>query len=159
MNTLKTHEDRLRCELIHKGAIKTNRPDKYKDIRVKLTLKDIVCGIEQNPRLLGPTIVMLVQHPATFKRIDKLPKDIQDTITNLKKGNETGPDCRYEEYHKLYALCAHSSDLRVKGVNKKIRKNFRLTKQTLKLLEDAVKRGQFRSETEAIEQAINLLLT
>lgn len=157
MKTLKGHEDRLKCCLVNKRAMITNRPKKYQTTKVQLRLNDIVKGIEENPRLLAPTIVMLVQHPAIFKKIEKLPEDIYITVMALRAGMKAGKDCRYESYDKLYKLCAFSSDGRVKGVNKKVRKNYRLKQETVEKIERLLKNRTFNSETEIIEKAIENL--
>lgn len=147
-------EEKLKLILLKKKIILTNREFDNTLIVKNLSAKEILAGIKANPRLLGPAIVLLVQHKKVLEELNDLPKYIIDTVLHLRRGDLNGPDCRYEKYEKLYQLCEISSDGRVKGVHKKIRKNFRFNSKTIERLHRTMKKNNLKTETEAIEYLI-----
>jgi len=151
----KLHEQRLVAVLVKKEIININYEIDEKFFHLKhITTLDIVKGIDENPRLLAPAIVLLVHYPRIINQFALLPEDIVETVVQLRKGNKQGSDCRYEKYSKLFQLCQFSSDKRVKGVNKKVRKNYRLDPEIEAKLQKLLETGKFLNETEIIEKAI-----
>ncbi|GAB4419563.1 MAG: hypothetical protein OHK0056_29740 [Bacteriovoracaceae bacterium] len=152
---LNERKKRLTAMLVKKGILRVNYEIDEKLFYLRrLVAKDFVAGIETNPRLLGPAIVLLVCHPKVMENLEELPVDVAETVIALRKGQKEGPDCRYEKYKALYQLCQHSSDGRVKGVNKKIRKNYRIDPSVEKKIQKLLESGKFQNETEIIEKAI-----
>lgn len=149
--------DKLKHTLIKKKIITSNRPIPEISEGEYLCARDLVVSINENPRMLAPSIVLLVNYPSIIDDEIELPEDIMNTVKSLRKCRKVGPDCRYESYRNLYQLCEFSPDGRVRGVNKKIRKNIRLSGDVQEIIDELVADGSYSSETEVIEESIRKL--
>ncbi len=154
-NTFNTPQENLAYLLVKYGAMVTNRPEKYAKGHVIPAQIDLEAALEDNPRLLAPLIVLLTQHPIFLKKFTEIPQDILETVKALRKGDLTGPDCRYESFKKLVKLCNIRNDGRVKATTeRKIRKEWRLAPDVIEKIEAQVKKGKFKTGTEFIETLV-----
>lgn len=154
-NTFTNHADRLAYLLIKYGAMGTNRPKKYEGATVLVKTVDIENALDHEPRYLAPLIVLLVQHPKFLTQFKKIPEDIADTVAKIRAGKKEGNDCRYENFRNLVNLCGIIRDGRVKGPNKKVRKQYRFDQAIIEKLDKLMTTGAFESETQLIERLIS----
>ena len=154
-NTFNTPEENLAYLLVKYAAMVTNRPEKYAKGHVIPAQIDLEAALKDNPRLLAPLIVLLTQHPIFLKKFTEIPQDILETVKALRKGDLTGPDCRYESFKKLVKLCNIRNDGRVKATTeRKIRKEWRLAPDVIEKIEAQVKKGKFKTGTDFIESLV-----
>ena len=155
INTFTNHADRLAYVLIKFGAMGTNRPKKYEAATVIVETIDLENALDYEPRYLAPLIVLLVQHPKFLTQFKNIPEDIYNTVAKIRAGNKLGEDCRYEAFKNLVSLCGIIKDGRVKGPNKKVRKQYRFDQAIAKKLDELMASGGFDNETQLIEKLIS----
>jgi hypothetical protein len=122
----------------------------------RMSIKGVLTAAKENPRLLEPAIVLITKYPTTVT--GPTPDGLTQTVNALRKGALSGPNYKFAQYKKLYSLCkiAAKIDKRLNDpCDVRIRKNFRLEKESVEKLTKLKKVLGLDTETEVVQYLIN----
>jgi len=137
-----------------KGLLDTNLNIKP-HLRGRLKLNDVLWAARNvEPRIIEVLPAAMLHFPKNFTGI--APQELKKILVCIQHGDNEGPDFEGLEYKKMkFWANTQLKDKRTKPVQEKRQpKAFRLNPKTLAILNNLVKTGKFKDQTQALEAAV-----